>query len=444
MKKASSVAVLLFLTASLLQAQGKTVVFPFENRSADSTVEWLGYGLETLFEDSLNGVPLAERLDIVDSMDVPDTGNLTLATRIIIAQKLKADNLLIGSFTVSENKIIIEFTRYEIDKLIQKTGKCAVEMTGFPANLTPFIREETGGKYPYPQSFTGHRFEAYVKGMLRAVVNSDFKEITELAGKVTDNESLNRNLGNLLFNTGHFEKALVYLKRLPETDTHGLFLSGMCCVQLENYADGLIFFLQTLKFRRNTASVVNVSGCLVALQHPVEAAAFLDSLSGDSGETGPVVIFDRAVVDAGQGKWGDALNTLSGYVSSFRITSEAKLLARFCCEKCNCSHPLCTDETEEKEESKEKADIVSFYQFSDGGHGANAALDLKEIKELYLAKAAQALKSGSKKEAIDALQKVLYLDPLQKDALKMLCEQCRDEKACAKLATLAAKVPSLP
>ncbi|NOY22989.1 MAG: hypothetical protein GXO70_05705 [Acidobacteria bacterium] len=443
MKKASSFAILLFFTASLLQAQGKTVVFPFENRSADSTVEWLGYGLEALFEDSLNGVPLAERLDIVDSMDVPDTGNLTLATRIIIAQKLKADNLLTGSFKVSENKILIEFTRYEIDKLTQKTGKCTVEMAGFPANLAPFIREEIGGKYPYPQTFTGHRFEAYVRGMLRAVVNSDFKEIAELAGKVTENESLNRNLGNLLFDTGHFEMALVYLKRLPETDSHGLFLSGMCCVQLENYADGLIFFLQTLKFRRNTASVVNVAGCLVALQHPVEAAAFLDSLPGDSGKTEPVVIFDRAVVDAGQKKWGDALNTLSSYISSFRITGEAKLLARFCCEKCNCTHPLCTDETEEKRKNQEKADIVSFYQFSNGEQGTNAALDLKEIKELYMAKAVQALKSGSKKEAIDALQKVLYLDPLQKDALKMLCEQCKDEKACRKLNALLPEAATL-
>ena len=160
--------------------QGKTVVFSFENRSDDSTVEWLGYGLEILLEDSLSGIPLAERMDAVDNMDVPDTGNLTLATRLIIARKLGADRLLTGNFIVSKDNVSIEFTRYKIDKLIQKTGKCTVTMAGFPANFAPFIREEIGGHYPYPENFTGHQFEAYVRGMLRAGVNSDFNEIGKL------------------------------------------------------------------------------------------------------------------------------------------------------------------------------------------------------------------------------------------------------------------------
>ena len=103
-----------------------------------------------------------------------------------------------------------------------------------------------------------------------------------------------------------------------------------------------------------------------------------------------------------------------------------------------------SNDSERKKNDSEKVDTVSFYQFSEGEQGTDAALDLKEIKELYMAKAAQALKSGSKKEAINALQKVLYLDPLQRDALKMLCNQCQDEKACKKLATLAASVPALP
>ncbi|MCK5878871.1 MAG: hypothetical protein KAH24_03770 [Holophagae bacterium] len=441
MKKRSSFAILFLFTSCFLMGQGKTVVFSFENRSDDSTVEWLGYGLEILLEDSLSGIPLAERMDAVDNMDVPDTGNLTLATRLIIARKLGADRLLTGNFIVSKDNVSIEFTRYEIDKLIQKTGKCAVTMAGFPANFAPFIREEIGGHYPYPENFTGHQFEAYVRGMLRAGVNSDFNEIGKLAEKVTNCEPLNRNLANLLYDAGHFEEALLVLKRLPETDTCALFKSGICCVQLEKYADGLIFFLQALKFRRDMASVVNAAGCLVALQHPAEAETFLDSLSSGDGKIEPVVIFNRAVVTAGQGKWSESLDTLSRYVSSFRITDEVKLLAVYCCGNCDCSHPLCADSSEGKKNDSEKVDIASFYQFSKGEQGTNAALDLKEIKELYLAKAGQALKSGSRKEAVDALQKVLYLDPLQKDALKMLCDQCKNEEACRKLATLTPSAP---
>jgi len=443
MKKKISLLALLCFLSSQLMAQGKTVVFPFENHSKDSKIEWLGYGLEVLLEDSLHGIPLADRMDAVDGMDVPDTDNLTLATKLIIARKLGADNLLTGSFSVEKDEISIQFTRYDIDKLVQKTGKCKVSMTGFPANLSPFIRDQIGGEYRYPESFTGHQFEAYVRGMLRGIANTDFKEIIKLAGKVADCEPLNRNLGNLLYNSGKFEAALVYLKRLPESDIHGLFRSGMCCVELKNYADGLIFFLQTLKSERSMASVVNAAGCLVALQHPVEAETFLDTVPGADEDVDPVVLFDRAVVEAGQEKWSDALNTLGRYVSSFRITDEAKQLAAFCCGKCNCTHPLCAEGTEEMNKNQENMEPVSFYQFSEGEKGTDEAVDLKEIKELYFAKAAQALKSGSKKEAIDALQKILYLDPLQKDALKLLCEQCEDESACKKLATLepAPKVP---
>jgi len=444
MKKKISLGILLCFTASLVMAQVKTVVFPFENNSDDSTIEWLGYGLEVLLEDSLNGIPLADRMDAVDSMDVPDTSNLTLATRLIIARKLGADSLLTGSFSVAKDEISIQFTRYDIDKLVQKTEKCKVSMTGFPANLSPFIRDQIGGEYRYPESFTGHQFEAYVRGMLRGIANTDFKAIIKLAGKVADCEPPSRNLGNLLYNSGKFEAALVYLKRLPESDIPGLFRSGMCCVELKDYADGLIFFLQTLRSERSMASVVNAAGCLVALQHPVEAETFLDTVPGVGGDVDPVVLFDRAVVAAEQGKWDDALNILSCYVSSFRITDETKQLAAFCCGKCNCTHPLCSEGTEEVNGNHENVDPMSFYQFSEGEKGTDEALDLKEIKELYLAKAAQALKSGSKKEAIDALQKILYLDPLQRDALKLLCEQCEDESACKKLKALLPEAATKP
>ena len=412
------------------------MVFPFENRSGDKKAEWLGYGMEILLEDSLQGIPLAARMEAVDSVDVPDSPNLTLATRLIIARKLGANVLITGNYTVSKGSISIEFTRYEINKLLRNSGECSVKMAGFPGTLAPFIREKAGGDYPYPQHFTGHQFEVYVRGMLRAIVNSDFEEISDLAGKVTDCEPLNRNLGNLLYDTGHFETALPLLKRLPETDRDGRFRSGMCCVQLENYADGLIFFLQALKTGRNAASLVNAAGCLLALHHPVEAETFLDSFPEKGQNPDPTVLFDRAVVSASQGKWTEALDKLSHYISSYRNTDEAGAFAAFCCKNSDGSHPLCSDETGKADKSAKKQTVISFYQFSDGQKVGNSALDLQEIKELYLKKAAQALKSGSKEEAVDALRKVLYLDPLQKDALKILCSQCNDEKACKKLEKL--------
>lgn len=428
---------LLLFSASFVLAKGRPVIFPFENDSGDAKVEWLGYGVELLFEDSLNAIPLAERMDAVDNMDVPDSGSLTLATRLVIARKLGAAELITGKFAVSDGKITIKYTRYQIDKLTEDKSSCTVSMDGFPANLSVFIQTKVRGKYPYPLSFTGHQFEVYARGMLRSAVNGDFKEIEKLAKQVEDCEPLNRNLGNLLFDTGHFGKALEYLKRLPKSDIRGLFRSGMCCVQLENYSDGLIYFLHTLKFSRDMSSVVNAAGCLLALNHPEEAATFLQSLQEKGEGVDPLLLYDRSVVAAAMEQWVPALNILSRYTSSFRFTDEAKQLAALCCGRCDCNHPLCADNQPAVGISEKQPDVLSLYQFSEGESRGNEALDLKDIKELYLAKAAESLKNGSKKEAVDALQKVLYLDPLQKDALKMLCEHCQDKDACKKLAKLA-------
>ncbi len=442
MTKWNSFLFLVLLFSPFLMAKGKIVVFPFENRSDNSRVEWLSYGFEVLFEDSLGAVPLAKRMDAVDGMDVPDTGNLTLATRMIITRKLGGDTLITGSFTVSKHIISVKFTRYCMDTLIEKKSECTVLKKGFPADMASFVRKETGADYPYPTKLTAHAFEAYVRAMLRAGVNNDFTEIEKLAGEITDCEPLNRNLGNLLFDTGRYKNALVYLKRLPETDTRGLFRSGMCCTVLKKFSDGLIYFLQTLKTRRNTASVVNAAGCLLNLRHPAEASAFLNSLPEENLVKEPAILFNRAVVDAARGKWSSALDILSQYVSVFRFTDEAKTLAFFCCENCNCSHPLCTDPNGVVFTQKGNPDLLSMYQFSKGEETDSTVPDLLEIKELYLEKAREALDAGEKDEAIDSLQKILYLDPLQKNALEMLCSRCKDADACKKLKTLDASKQS--
>ncbi|NOZ14071.1 MAG: tetratricopeptide repeat protein [Acidobacteria bacterium] len=438
MTKRNSFIFLFLLFSPFLMARGKVVVFPFENRSDNSRVEWLSYGLEVLFEDSLGAVSLSDRMDAVDRMDVPDTAGLTLATRVIIARKLGADTLITGNFSISDNIISIEFFCYRIDRLLEKKARCTVSKFGFPADLAPFIRKETGAAYPYPKTFSSHAFEAYVRGMLRAGVNDDFTEIEKLAGKISDCEPLNRNLGNLLYDTGRYKEALLYLKRLPETDTAGLFRSGMCCTVLKKFSDGLIYFLQTLKTRRDTASVVNAAGCLLNLGHPAEASAFLDSLPEKTPVKEPVVLFDRAVVEAAQGKWNFALDVLSRYVAVFRFTDKAKVLAFFCCGRCSGSHPLCADTEDAVSAQKGKPGLLSMYQFCTGGKTDSTVPDLLEIKELYLEKAREALNAGEKDEAIDSLQKILYLDPLQKDALEMLCNRCKDADACKKLKTLTA------
>ncbi len=436
MKKRSSFILFVFLFGSLLTAREKTVVFPFVNHSDNRTAQWLSYGLEILLEDSLDSIPMAQRMDSVDSMDVPDSDDLTLATRIIIARKLGATHLIIGSFSVSKEKIDIELSQYEMNQLISKKWNCSVALKGFPFTLSTFINREIGGNYPYPKDFSGHRFEAYVRGMLRAIANSDFQNILKLAKESPNCTPLNRNLANVLYDTGHYRESLSCLKRLPKTDRHVLFRSGMCCVQLEKYADGLTFFLRALKYHRDTASIVNAGGCLLFLGHPAESMAFLNSLPDSIRNSVPMIIFNQAVVSAQQKNWPLALNRLSQYISVFRFTDEAKQLTSYCCANCNCKHPLCLDENGKESEIKKPMDPKTLYQFPENQPGKETALDLKEIKELYLKKATQALKSGSRAEAIEALRKILCLNPLQKDALTLLCNECGDKSACQKLHTL--------
>src|SRR5260370_24757530 len=79
------------------------LVFPFENAGAAPRLDWIGDGLEELTIQRLSHAGLqvyshSGRVNEMDRYGLPDTGKLSRASMLHVAQEMDADYTVFGSF----------------------------------------------------------------------------------------------------------------------------------------------------------------------------------------------------------------------------------------------------------------------------------------------------------------------------------------------------------
>ena len=90
---------------------------------------------------------------------------------------------------------------------------------------------------------------------------------------------------------------------------------------------------------------------------------------------------------------------------------------------------------------------MSSYSVERRAQEVESRVDLTGVKALYLRLARERLADGDAVAAKDSLLRVLEMDPVHREALTMMCEQCDDEPSCKvleKLNRLAAEVAVEP
>lgn len=105
--------------AALLAAAGaasagprRYLVVPFENLSAERSLNWIGEALAISLADRLEllgmrTVTRAERLDALEALGLPDGKPLTLASTIKVASSVRADRFVAGNFTYDPNNGVV-------------------------------------------------------------------------------------------------------------------------------------------------------------------------------------------------------------------------------------------------------------------------------------------------------------------------------------------------
>ena len=96
------------------------LVVPFENAGKDPRVGWLSEAAAVLLADELNAhgvsaIRRSERVRAFDQLHLPLTAGLTRATVIKVGQLVGASEVVVGSFTVDNDRLTVEAHSIRID-----------------------------------------------------------------------------------------------------------------------------------------------------------------------------------------------------------------------------------------------------------------------------------------------------------------------------------------
>ena len=109
--------------ASSSEIAGRVVlVLPFDNRSGQSNIEWIGDSFPDTLNQRLTSAGFLtlssdDRQYALDHLGLPVDFKPTRATAIRIAQTLDADFVIVGSYTVSKDHISVQAQVLNVDKL---------------------------------------------------------------------------------------------------------------------------------------------------------------------------------------------------------------------------------------------------------------------------------------------------------------------------------------
>jgi tetratricopeptide (TPR) repeat protein len=104
-------------------AQGRVVlVLPFDNRSANPSLTWIGDSFPDTLNQRLNSagfltISRDDRAFALDHLGLPVGFRPSRATTIRIAQQLDANYVVVGSYTVANNKIAVSAQVLSVDQL---------------------------------------------------------------------------------------------------------------------------------------------------------------------------------------------------------------------------------------------------------------------------------------------------------------------------------------
>ncbi len=121
----------------------KVMIFPLDADANTETPEWLGEGIALSIGDQLQDRDLkvirrSERIQVVETMDLPPGGRLSRGSMIRVAQQAEAALLVMGSFSGSPQSLKVALRVFHL-----RTLKLSGEMTANgPLSALPQMENE--------------------------------------------------------------------------------------------------------------------------------------------------------------------------------------------------------------------------------------------------------------------------------------------------------------
>jgi tetratricopeptide (TPR) repeat protein/TolB-like protein len=233
------------------------LVLPFDNRSGQTNLEWIGDS----FPDTLNQrlasagfltLSSDDRQFALDHLGLPIDFKPTRATTIHIAQTLDANFVIVGSYTINQGHISVQAQVLNVDKLtlsppitdasdlprlfdVENTIAWKIAKHIDPHfNVAQQTFLSAAGGVPLSA------FEDYIRGIGAASPQEQIKRLQMAIALVPDYPAAQLALGKAQYTQRDYDRAAATLAKIPHSDRRALeagFYLGLSQFNSAKYAD---------------------------------------------------------------------------------------------------------------------------------------------------------------------------------------------------------------
>ncbi|MBV8672961.1 MAG: tetratricopeptide repeat protein [Acidobacteriaceae bacterium] len=276
------------------------LVLPFENHTAQPNLDWVGEGAADILNRRLESagfltISRGDRLYALDHLGLPQSFQPSRATTIRIAQMLDADSVVLGSYTLTGDRLtasaqVLDVKALKISPAIQQDGDLK-SLLDILNSLAWRVARQLDPTYSVAQqTFLAadgplhlDAFENYIRGM---IVEAPSERIVHLKESLRINPSFTPAwfaLGMAYFANQDYDSAAATLGRLSKDDPKALeadFYRGLAFFFTANYltAEDAFAFV---RLRLPLPEVVNNQAVAASRRGHDATALFQEALSAD-------------------------------------------------------------------------------------------------------------------------------------------------------------------
>lgn len=454
---AGLIALLALATPAAAQSvAGRILVMPFENVSREARIVWVGEAASVLIADDLNALGAAaitrdERREAFDRLQVPPAAALTDATVIRIGQLVRASQVVRGTLRMEGDEIVVHARAVVIDSATVRAD--VTERGPLPELFAIFERVSRQIAPASGRSSADVErlhppvaaFENYIKGLLAATPAT---AVSYLEAALKADRTLDRAriaLWELFDDQGEHTRALSAVAGVAPTSPlsrRARFRTALSQMNLKRYDDAFTT-LKGLNDQRSTPALLNNLG-VVQLRRGGTASTGLPTYfftkAAETDETEPDYCFNLGYAywfekDAQAAIYwlreavrrdptdGDAHYVLGAALASAGSASESArekdLARRLSSAYADWDKRPATDPIPRGLE-RVKGDVELPHDRQIEQTLANSASDQRELSAFYLDRARRLVAQESDREAVDDLNRVLFLSPYDAEAHRLL------------------------
>jgi tetratricopeptide (TPR) repeat protein len=232
-------------------------VLPFDNRSGQTNLAWVGNSFPDTLNQRLASVGFLtitrdDRQYALDHLGLPVDFRPSRATTIRIAQTLDADFVIVGSYTVNDNRIAVQAQVLEVNKLrlsqpLSDSSELARLFDVENAIAWKIARQVDPHLNVAQQTFLAasggvklSAFENYIRGTDATTSQERIKRLQMAIQDTPNYPAALLALGKAQFAQRDYDGAAVTLAKIPQTDRRSLeahFYIGLARFNSAKYAE---------------------------------------------------------------------------------------------------------------------------------------------------------------------------------------------------------------